>query len=67
MGWAEGTPHLIDLEMCSSSLSLHTGLAGLRWDPLELRYRDLMALAVWGEATEVEKAVGNLISVSDRK
>ena len=67
IGWAEGTLHMTDLEMCSSSLSLHTGLAGIRWDPLKLRYRDFIALAVWGNSTEVQKAVGNLIPVSARK
>lgn len=67
VGWAEGSPHLTDLELCARSLSLHTGVAGLRWDPLRLCYRDYIALAVWGNATEVQKAVGRLIPVSARK
>ena len=48
------------------SLSLHTGVAGLYWDPMKLRYRDTMALAVWGNTTDLQQAVGRLIPVSAR-
>ena len=48
------------------SLSLHTGVAGLYWDPIKLRYRDMMALAVWGNTTDLQQAVGGLIPISAR-
>jgi len=61
IGLAESSQHLVDLQLCARSLSLHTELSGLVCTTERPDLMDHMVLAVWGSGAEVELVVGGLI------